>query len=609
MADVNLDSQFNWGSVRTGMEQMRAFAGQTTRGISSDITGMFAGAISVAAVVGAFNKVLEKAEEIHRESARFGIDAEQLQLIGNAAKENGISLETTAAAMNKLLLATSAAVNGNAKMVAAFHELNINVNEFAQLNAQEKFLALSDAVKTAGLTTETYAAVAKILGQRFGTELIPTMLQGSQAIRETGQAMGILSNQTVESLDVMGDSFDRIKNQMTVGIGNAMVFMVHAFQQGIAGITGIVVAAKEALVADFKIIERALHFDWKGVADAARNGMQNVKAAIDGALLAMEEIRNPPKAAAAPFAPAIAGAEELKSTIGEASNAMTALGASSDKAENKIRSNLLQTMSSTEKLNLLLNERVQLEEKLATLPGDGKLSTLDKEVALTEQIREKDSEILVIRQQIAEEAEKEYQANLKSLNAIDEKIVKSQNEVLIQNLILAGKENEARALEIALDYEEKIQKVLNDANEARRQGNEIIAQANERLAEQLEIQKQNALAAERKLAADKASAAAATQIRDAAGALLNYNLRLGNFAPSINVPGTLPGGGIELTGEALRIMNLIQSLSAQMSLPNQTPAMEQALANQILALIPYLQQQMQILISINKNLTPVAGRS
>jgi hypothetical protein len=74
------------------MEQMRSYAANTSRDISREFSGMFAKTIAVTGIISAFESIMEAAVEIHRESERFRIDAEQLQTIGNAAREINIPL-------------------------------------------------------------------------------------------------------------------------------------------------------------------------------------------------------------------------------------------------------------------------------------------------------------------------------------------------------------------------------------------------------------------------------------------------------------------------------------------------------------------------------------
>src|SRR5437867_791767 len=104
MSDVNLDSSFNWSGIRTGMEEMRGYVAATTRNISRDVSGIFAGAIAITAITGLLRSIVAEAHEIHATAEKFRLDAQELQTIGNAARDLGIPLETVARAMNRIEL-------------------------------------------------------------------------------------------------------------------------------------------------------------------------------------------------------------------------------------------------------------------------------------------------------------------------------------------------------------------------------------------------------------------------------------------------------------------------------------------------------------------------
>ena len=76
-----------------------------------DLKGLLTGALSTlgitlgaSAITAEVKEIVEQAHLIHHEAARFGLDAEQLQLIANAAKSEGLSIEQAARALNFLTM-------------------------------------------------------------------------------------------------------------------------------------------------------------------------------------------------------------------------------------------------------------------------------------------------------------------------------------------------------------------------------------------------------------------------------------------------------------------------------------------------------------------------
>ena len=187
MADVILDSLFNWGPIRTGLEEMRLFAQETTRGISSDIKGMFAGAVSVTAVTAAIRSIVDEAHEIHATSERFRLDAQELQTIGNAARELNIPLETVARTMNTVEVNAYKATQQNNEQRQALEDLKISAEEFFRLNADEKLIALAKAYERSTDKAAAYAQILEIVGTK-NQAIMTLIVEGAEAIEKQGDA-------------------------------------------------------------------------------------------------------------------------------------------------------------------------------------------------------------------------------------------------------------------------------------------------------------------------------------------------------------------------------------------------------------------------------------
>src|ERR1051325_7337496 len=118
MGEIKLGAEFNWGPVKTGMEQMRAFVGQTTAGIQKEIAGMLTptgigGFLSVAFLEQGITKIVQYASKIFDLGQRFAVSTTALQQFAGAAEKNGVSLDNVALAFNRLDIASSKALGGN----------------------------------------------------------------------------------------------------------------------------------------------------------------------------------------------------------------------------------------------------------------------------------------------------------------------------------------------------------------------------------------------------------------------------------------------------------------------------------------------------------------
>lgn len=261
---------------RSSAQAAQAEGKTLARGLSGALSSIGLG-LGVGAATAGLAKIIEKAHQIHHESERFGIDAKQLQMIGNAAEEEGIELESVARAMSHLIFAEKSAAEGNTKMSEAFAALRINLQTFKALNPEQKMLALADALKTAGLNTETYSAAAEILGKRFGTELIPVLLKGGDAIKEISKQMGIMPTETVNKLDTAYKVWKTFWNQIVVASADSLSTIIDEMKIMGASANAIWTEMKDTGIATWAMLSRAAAFDFKGVDKAWKDGWEQMK--------------------------------------------------------------------------------------------------------------------------------------------------------------------------------------------------------------------------------------------------------------------------------------------------------------------------------------------
>ena len=187
---------------------------RTASSIGSKISGLF----SAGTIAAELSKILDFAETIHRESARFGVDAEKLQVVSNAAKQLGLDIGTVARGMNLLEINAQKALDPTTKQALAVEHLAISAKAFAALSVDQKFFALADAYQRSAQDGQAYAAVAELIGRR-NTEMIPLLAKGSEAILSQGAALGVMSDDTVKYLAETKQQWNTFSNQFLVLMG------------------------------------------------------------------------------------------------------------------------------------------------------------------------------------------------------------------------------------------------------------------------------------------------------------------------------------------------------------------------------------------------------
>ena len=509
MADISLSAAVDTSGVAAGMA---AIENQVSRSASS-IGQTLRSYLTAGVIIAEFQKIAMEAENVHREAARFRIDAEQLQIVTNAAKQLGLPMEQVARAMNLLEINAQKALNPTTKQALAMEGLNISAKEFAQLDVVSKFYALSDAAAAGAKDGKAYADVAQLIGVR-NTEMIPLIYQGSQAIIDQGKAFRVMSNDEIATFHALKVEQDKyIQNlqgvlaRIVVGWGRYFTTLKSEFQS-------------------FK--------DW--VTNAAIFSIPMIGPVLTASRPAAGVMFNSPQPtpASTPTPAPVASGEAAAVGITDISAGSGAGLPSGRGGVSAIEeATLTRTLNLSDRLNELLSQRVDLQNKLdeAMAAGDAKAAT---QYQLQVQIAKIDQQILPLQQQIALEEQK-------GVDAADRQIQKSANRVEIDQLDLQisdlrNKGNEYGAfllesqrnlLQINLDFDEKIQAAIDKADEARAKGLELTAQENELLAQQLAAERQVTLEQEQQRQAQERQRIAQGPNPLTISALAEGNLRLG----------------------------------------------------------------------------------
>lgn len=247
---INVQIGADVSALRTGVNQAKATLGSLKTAATS-LAGTLGGIFAVGTVrdfIGELARVQDLAD-------RFGGSAEEMQRIGYVAEQNGASLEQMAAGLQRATVAAEAARNGNKKAADAFKDLNIDVDKFAKAPLSEKLGMLADGFNSARSQGEGMAAVLAIMG-KAGGELIPTLQQGGQAVREMAGEIEVASNESVKAMAELDDSIAKFGASSKAPIAELLAFLVKLGKtildvaqtagKGAGSMIGFVIAAAKA---------------------------------------------------------------------------------------------------------------------------------------------------------------------------------------------------------------------------------------------------------------------------------------------------------------------------------------------------------------------------
>lgn len=245
--NVEIKVGVNASSVKTGLNVAKTQLAEFKGELKSMAVGTFAGAAIAGGLIEGFKSLVEEGDKIGDLAERFGISAQGLQRIGNAASQQEGDLDSVAAAMNKLIIAQDKVRGGDKEMAASLAALNINAEDFINLNAEDAFYAIADGVKGAEDRTAAYHSVIEILGKKSGN-LFTTLEQGGEAIRKIGGDMGVMSDEALNAFDQMDKNWKKTVQSMKVAASELVTWL--SKQWANMGKIGMVLGNKVGIYSD-----------------------------------------------------------------------------------------------------------------------------------------------------------------------------------------------------------------------------------------------------------------------------------------------------------------------------------------------------------------------
>ena len=188
---------------------------------------ILAGAFAFDKLISGFSSAIEKGDQLQDIAEKFGVSASKLQMLGNAASVFGSGLDQVSAGLNKLSLAQQKAVSGEdgaEALRATFKEVGISLEDLRTMGAEDIFLRIADSFASGANDGRQFIIVNELLG-KAQTDLIKVLNQGSAAIIEQGNAIGVFSDDTISSLSELSDQIKVLQNNMTMGFGNVAALL------------------------------------------------------------------------------------------------------------------------------------------------------------------------------------------------------------------------------------------------------------------------------------------------------------------------------------------------------------------------------------------------
>lgn len=202
----------------SGFDRGLATAQTSVMRFAKTTGGLIAGAFALDKIIAGFSSAIEKGDQLQDIAEKFGVSASKLQLLGNAASVFGSGIDQVSAGLNKLSLAQQKALAGDTGLAGTFAEVGISLDQLRSMKPEDILLKISDSFASGANEGRQFIIVNELLG-KAQTDLIKVLNQGSAAIIEQGESIGVYSDQQIASLSALSDSLKQFQNLASLVFG------------------------------------------------------------------------------------------------------------------------------------------------------------------------------------------------------------------------------------------------------------------------------------------------------------------------------------------------------------------------------------------------------
>lgn len=192
--------------------------------------GLMALSLTGLGIGAAVKNVVEFGSKLSDLSAKTGLSYKELQILGIAGDQVGVSMETTARGVNRLQKELVEGTNKGA--VGAIKTLGLEMDTLLQMSPGQMFHTLSEAIAKVPEPAERTALAMALLG-RSGADMLPLMIED---IDKLASGVTIMSDNAVRGLDWIDDAWSRLKNGTKAQVGE-IIYHVTSLRGALDGLT------------------------------------------------------------------------------------------------------------------------------------------------------------------------------------------------------------------------------------------------------------------------------------------------------------------------------------------------------------------------------------
>lgn len=202
-----------------------------------------------SAIVRDLRKIAETIDELGKTSQRLGLTTEALAGLRHAANQTGVETNTLDMALQRMVRRVAQAASGTGEAQEALERLGISARKLTELEADQQFAAIADAMKNVKGQSEKVAIAFKLFDSE-GVKLVNTLDLGSKgltAMQIEAEKLGLaVSGEEAERMAKFNDELDRL-SKLIGGFKQNLVIDIS--QPAVESIEGL-----RLLIADIKAV-------------------------------------------------------------------------------------------------------------------------------------------------------------------------------------------------------------------------------------------------------------------------------------------------------------------------------------------------------------------
>jgi hypothetical protein len=186
--------------------------------------GAAAGLAFGASVVAGYASAAADIDKLAKKSSLLNIPVQELQKLRFAAEQTGVGVQTLDTGIQRMTRRISEATTGTGVAVKALEELNVPLESIQNLQPQEQFKVIADAMEGVKNNSDK-VRLSMALFDTEGVALLNTMKGGADAIDQVGDSLdkfGILLDEVdTKKIEMANDSFAKSRRVLK-GVGQQM---------------------------------------------------------------------------------------------------------------------------------------------------------------------------------------------------------------------------------------------------------------------------------------------------------------------------------------------------------------------------------------------------